>query len=396
MPLPAPSSHAVHWDLDPQVVFLNHGSFGACPRVVLEHQHQLQRELEREPVRFLHRELETRLDAARAALGQLLVADPDDLAFVPNATAGVNTVLRSLPLQPGDELLVTDHEYNACRNALDHVAQRAGARVVVAHVPFPLGSADQVHAAVLAAATERTRLLLIDHVTSPTGMVLPIQPIIAALAARGIDTLVDGAHAPGMIPLDLGRLGAAYYTGNCHKWLCTPKGSAFLHVRRDRQDHIRPLAVSHGANSPRTDRSRFRLEFDFTGTCDPTPWLCIPAAIQFLSGLLPGGLPGLQHHNRDLALRGRALLCEALDLPPPCPADMVGSLASVILPPTESRTRPPLHLDPLQVALWERRQIEIPVMRWPSLGLRLLRISPQAYNSEAQYRWLTKGVEEAL
>lgn len=387
MSLPSPSPFAALWDLDPEIVFLNHGSFGACPRVVLQQQADLRRELERQPVRFLHRDLEGRLDAARAELAAFVGADPDDLAFVANATTGVNTVLRSLSFAPGDELLVTDHEYNACRNALDLTATRTGATVVTAAIPFPLTDAQQVVDAVLAAVTPRTRLLLIDHVTSPTGIVLPIERIVPALAARGIDTLVDGAHAPGMVPLQLRELGVAYYTGNCHKWLCTPKGSALLYVRRDRQDRIRPLAISHGANSPRTDRSRFRLEFDFTGTDDPTPFLCLPAALRCLGSLLPGGIPALMRHNHELAVAGRELLCRRLGSPPPAPTSMLGSLASVLLPPSDE----PLAehgLDALQHRLWQRDRIEVPVMRWPRPALRLLRISPQIYNSLPQYEFL--------
>ncbi len=388
MPLPAPSSFARHWDLDPSIVFLNHGSFGACPRVVLQKQSELRAAMEAEPVRFVHREAEGRLDEARAALAAFVGCHADDLAFVANATTGVNTVLRSLVFAPGDELLVTDHEYNACRNVLDFVAARAGARVVVATIPFPLRSAQQVVDAVLAKATARTKLLLIDHVTSPTGLVLPVAPIVAALRERGVETLVDGAHAPGMVPLQLDALGAAYYTGNCHKWLCTPKGSALLYVRRDRQAGIRPLAISHGANSPRTDRSRFRLEFDFTGTDDPTPFLCVPEALRFLGSLFPGGIAALQAHNHALARRGRERLCAAIGTPPPAPAEMLGSLAAVLLPATSAPTLPPHGLDPLQHALYERHRIEVPVMRWTTPSLRILRISPQAYNSDEQYAYL--------
>jgi len=395
MPAAAPSPFAAHWDLDPEVVFLNHGSFGACPRVVLQHQHELRQRLEREPVRFLHRELEGLLDPVRQELGAFLDADADDLAFVTNATMGVNTVLRSLQFAAGDELLVTDHEYNACRNALELLAGRHGCRIVTAKVPFPVQGPQQVVDAVLGAVSERTRLLLIDHVTSPTGLVLPVAQLVQALAARGIDTLVDGAHAPGMLPLSLRTLGAAYYTGNCHKWLCTPKGSAFLFVRKDRQERIRPLAISHGANSTRTDRARFRLEFDFTGTCDPTPWLVIPTAVRFLASLLPGGIPALQQHNHEMALFGRELLCKALGTPPPAPAGMLGSLASVLLPPSAAPVVPPLGLDPLQVELWDRHHIEVPVMRWPSPALRMLRISPQIYHSRAQYELLASAVAQA-
>ena len=396
MQLPAPSPFASHWDLAPDVVYLNHGSFGACPRVVLQEQQRLRERMEREPVRFMHRELEDLLDGARATLAELVGCNGDDLAFVPNATAGVNTVLRSLQFAPGDELLVTDHEYNSCRNVLDHVAARTGARVVVAAIPFPIDDPQQATDAVLGACSERTRLLLIDHVTSPTGLVLPIAPIVQALAARGIDTLVDGAHAPGMLPLQLEQLGVAYYTGNCHKWLCTPKGSALLYVRRDRQERIRPLQISHGANSPRRDRSRFRLEFDFTGTDDMTPFLCVPTALHFLASLLPGGLPALQRHNHELACAGRDLLCRTLGIASPAPDAMLGSLAAVPLPPSDAPGEPRTGRDPLQVALYDRHRIEVPVMRWERPRLRLLRLSPQIYQSREQHEYLARALASEL
>ncbi|MFN9706314.1 MAG: aminotransferase class V-fold PLP-dependent enzyme [Planctomycetota bacterium] len=373
-------------------MFLNHGSFGACPRIVLQRQQELRAEMEREPVRFVHRELEGRLDEARAALAAFVGGDADDLAFVANATAGVNTVLRSLTFAAGDELLTTDHEYNACRNALDFVADRSGAKVVVAAIPFPLQSPQQVVDAVLAKVTARTKLLLIDHVTSPTGLVLPLAPIVAALRARGVETLVDGAHAPGMLPLDLRTLGAAYYTGNLHKWLCTPKGSALLHVRRDRQRDVRPLAISHGANSPRVARSRFRLEFDFTGTDDVTPFLCVPAALAFRESLLPGGSPALMQRNRALALRARELLCAAIGGAPAAPESMIGGLASALLPPSAEPVVPPFGLDPLQVRLYEQWRIEVPVIRWSQPALRMVRVSPQAYHSEAQHAYLATAL----
>lgn len=389
------SSLAAHWDLDPAVTFLNHGSFGACPRAVLEHQSELRARMEREPVLFLHRELEGLLDEARATLGAFLGADPDDLALVLNATMGVNTVLRSLDFEPGDELLVTDQEYNACRNALEAVAGEFGAHVRIARVPFPLTDPAQVVASITAAITPQTRLLLVDLVTSQTGMVNPIADIVNAMTERGIDVLVDGAHAPGMVPLDLDRLGAAYFTGNCHKWLCAPKGAAVLHVRRDRQAAIRPLIVSHGANSPRTDRSRFRIEADWIGTLDPSPWLCIPTAIDFLRKLFEGGFDGLRAHNRALVLHGRKLLCEALGITPPCPESMIGSLASVPLPDAPPG-KAPLFLDSVQVALFEDHGIEVPVMHWPAPPARLLRISAQAYNHASEYAQLAAVLPRLL
>jgi isopenicillin-N epimerase len=384
-----------HWTLDPAIEFLNHGSFGACPSAILDAQQELRARMERQPVLFLSRELEALLDEARGALATFVDADPDDLAFVPNATTGVNTVVRSLTLARGDELLTTDHAYNACRNAL-RAMERVGVRVVTASVPWPSVTASQVVDAVLGAVTERTRLALIDHVTSPTGLIFPVEALVRALEQRGVDTLVDGAHAPGMLPLSIRRIGAAYYTGNCHKWLCTPKGSAFLHVRRDRQDRILPLAISHGFNSNRTDRSRFRLLFDWGGTDDPTPFLCIPHAIRFLGSLLPGGWPELMKRNRTLALEGRAVLCEALRIPEPAPAEMIGSLAAVPLPDSRGPAPEPGSLyDPLQRTLYERHRIEVPVFTFPEHPRRLVRISAQLYNSRGQVELLARALVEA-
>lgn len=385
------------WTLDPAVTFLNHGSFGACPAAVLEAQRRLVERMEREPVRFLSRELEGLLDAARTELGAFVGAPADDLAFVPNATSGVNAVLRSLAFRGGEEILATDHGYNACRNAVEAVAARSGAGVVVAPVPFPIASADEVVGAVLATATPRTRLAVLDHVTSPTGLVFPIARLVAELAARGIDTLVDGAHAPGMLPLDLGALGAAYYTGNGHKWLCAPKGAAFLYVRPDKQAAIRPLTISHGANSPRADRSRFRLEFDWTGTDDPTAYLCVPEAIRYLGSLLPGGWPEVMARNHARACAARRLLCETLGVAPPSPEAMLGALASVPLPAGTVRpsARSPRR-DPLQDALFERFAIEVPVMTWPEAPRRLIRVSAQLYNTQAEYERLAAALPGLL
>ena len=390
------SELARHWTLDPRVEFLNHGSFGACPRRVLDVQQELRARMERQPVLFLSRELEPLLDEARAALARFVGADPDDLGFVPNATTGVNTVVRSLRLGPGDEVLTTDHAYNACRNAL-RVLEPAGVRVVTAALPWPGVTPAQVIEAVVAAVTPRTRLALIDHVTSPTGLVFPVETLVRALAERGVDTLVDGAHAPGMLPLDVDRIGAAYYTGNCHKWLCTPKGSGFLHVRRDRQDGVLPLAVSHGFNSTRTDRSRFRLLFDWGGTDDPTPFLCIPEAIRFLGSLLPGGWSALMQRNRELALTGRALLCDALGIPQPAPAEMIGSLAAVPLPDSEGPPPPAGSMnDPLQRTIYDRYRVEVPIFVFPRHPRRLVRIAAQLYNSRAQIELLARVLTEVL
>ena len=386
------------WLLDPQVIFLNHGSFGSCPRPVLEFQQRLRERLERQPVQFLARELEELLDQARLELGRFVDADPADLVFVPNATAGVNTVLRSLRFEPGDELLVTDHEYNACRNALNFVAERSGARVVEARVPFPCRSVTQIREAILAHVTPRTRLALVDHVTSQTGMVMPITELGGDLAKRGVELLVDGAHAPGMVPLSMRNVGAAYYTGNCHKWICAPKGAAFLYVRRDRQERIRPLSISHGANSVRRDRSGFQIEFGWTGTFDPSACLSVPEALRCVGSLRPGGWAEVMRCNRELALAGRALLCQALNIEIPCPDECIGTLVSVPIPDAASSEPPasPLYADPLQDQLLRDYNIEVPIVPWPALPKRLLRISAQLYNSLQQYQCLCAALKKTL
>jgi len=279
---------------------------------------------------------------------------------------------------------------------MDYVAGRAGARVVVVPVPFPISAGEVVTAAIVGAVSARTRLALVDHVTSPTGLVFPLAAIVRALAERGVDTLVDGAHAPGMVPVDLESLGAAYYTGNAHKWLCAPKGSAFLWVRRDRQDGVHPLTISHGFNSGRDDRSRFRIEFDWTGTSDPTPFLTIPGALRSIAARLPGGWPAVMERNRTLALEARRTLCAALEVALPSPDDMIGALAAVPLPEATSWTSGRRSDDHLQQALRDRFGIEVPVPLWPAPPRRLVRVSAQLYNRAEQYAGLAAALVTLL
>ncbi len=392
---PEGSPFARFWRLDPEVSFLNHGSFGACPAAVLERQAELRAELEREPVDFLVRSLPARLAEVRARLGPFLGAEPDDLAFVPNATTGVNAVLGSLDLVPGDELLTTTHSYPGCRNALARVAERTGAHLVVADVPFPLGGEEDVVAPVVAAVSPRTRLALLDHVTSPTAVVFPIGRLVAALRDLGVETLVDGAHAPGMVPIDLEGLGAAFYTGNAHKWLCAPKGAAFLHVRRDLRVSVRPAVTSLGFSS-QPSLARFRAEFDWTGTCDPTPWLAIPAALDGVGSLLPGGWPEVMGRNRALALEAREAVGTALGVPPAAPGQMIGSMASVPLPPAAPGSAA-ARLGPQGLGGWLReRGVEAWLYPWPSPGGMLVRVSAQLYNAKEEYGRLGALLADAL
>lgn len=389
------SDLARHWDLEPGLDFLNHGSFGACPRAVLEEQRCLREELERQPVEFFVRRLPRLFDEARQKLAAFVGADPEALVAVTNATTGVNTILRSLDLATGDELLVTDHAYNACRNAIDYTAERNGAAIIVATVPFPVISADEVIEAIVERVTPRTRLALIDHVTSPTGMILPVERIVAALAGRGVETLIDGAHAPGMLPLSLDEMGCAYFVGNCHKWICAPKGAGLLYARGERRERLRPLVISHGANMRRAGRSRYHDEFDWTGTADPTAFLCAPRAIEFMESLVEGGWPEIRRRNRELVLEGRALVARALGVSLPCPDEMIGSLASLPLTDgPQDQPQLPLGEDPLQTRLVREHRIEVPVFPWPAPPARLIRLSAQLYNSRGQYDRLARALRE--
>ncbi len=392
---PATRDHSIHWTLDPDVIFLNHGSFGACPRSVQQYQQALRERIERQPVDFFVRDMEEFLDDARRALAAFVGCRPADLAWVPNITTGVNAVLRSLKFRAGDELLVSNHEYNACRNTLEFVARRDGASVVVAELPFPIDGPEIAHEIIMDAVTEHTRLALLDHVTSQTGLVMPLETLIPALRERSVQTLVDGAHAPGMIEVDIDALGADYYSANCHKWICAPKGAGFLHVRPEHQETIRPAVISHGANSRRRDRSRFLVEFDWPGTWDPSAVLSVPEALQAMESFLPGGWPAVRAHNHELAVAGRRLICEALDVAAPCPQSMLGSLAAVPLPDsTGPESDSPLYGDPLQTELLERWHIEVPLIPWPAHPKRLIRISAQLYNELSHYERLASALHE--
>ena len=397
-----PYSPECPWDFEPGTIYLTHGTFGAAPRPVIEKRAELIRELEANPIRFLSRGYEERLDAARAEVAAFLNADPEGTVVVPNATTGVATVLESLRLRPGDELLTDDHEYNATLNALESVAERARARVVRASFPLPIRHPEETVESLLAAVTPRTRLALVSHVTSPSGLVLPIETIVRELDRLGVDTLVDAAHAPGMLPVDVRALGAAYWTGNGHKWLCGPKSAGALYVREDRRADVRPLVTSHGRNDPRTDRPMLWREFDWQGTLDPSAFLALPQAIRVVGGLHSGGWPAHMAANRDLALAARRRLNEALGLEPIAPESMIGAMASI-------RLREPMDevaSEQLSRHIAAEDRIEVPVGPFPVRAARptpdapptstLLRISAQRYNEPDDYDRLAEALVARL
>ena len=390
---PVPSPYRRHWTLKSGTVFLNHGAFGACPRPVLAAQEKLRREMEAEPVQFLWRRFEEHLEPSRLELARFVGAKPRDVVFVTNATTGVNAVLRSLPFRPGDEILSTSLVYNACRNVLVETARRSRARLVIADVPFPVKSKDEIAEAILARATSRTRIALLDHVTSDSGLILPLTTLISELSARGIETMIDGAHAAGMLPLNIEKLGATYYAANLHKWVCAPKGAALLWVRQDKQSEIQPPVISHGNNRSRPGYSEFQDRFDWPATFDPTAWFCVKDAINWMGKLMPGGWPALRAHNHQMIVAARNHLCERLDVEAPCPASMLGSLATIPLPatfPDEPRRE---KIDAEQARLYDRFSIEVPFSRFGNPHRRWFRISAQIYNSKSEYEYLAEAMD---
>ena len=341
--------------LDPDVVFLNHGSFGACPRPVFEQYQGWQVELEREPVDFLSRErrFPDLIEAAKARLAEYVGTNPNNLVFVPNATSGVNMAARSVPLEAGDEVLASDQEYGALDYLWEHVCSRAGARYV-RRPPDELASA----------LTESTRVLFVSHITSRTALRLPVEELCRAARAAGVLTLVDGAHVPGQIPLDLDALGADVYAGNCHKWLMAPKGAGFLFVRPEHQAWIEPLVVSWGWGEGETFADRLRYE----GTRDPAAYLSVPAAIDFQAD---HDWNAVRERCRGLAERARTEIAALTGVEPQPPQGL--QMVSVPLPDCDPAQ--------LQRRLYDEHRIEIPCALWA--GRPLLRASFQGYNDES-------------
>ncbi|HEY8238313.1 MAG TPA: aminotransferase class V-fold PLP-dependent enzyme [Candidatus Limnocylindrales bacterium] len=385
------------WDFEPGLTFLTHGTFGACPRPIVERRMELIRELEANPIRFYTRDYEERFDAARREVAAFLGADPAGTVIVPNATTGVATVLESLRLRPGDELLTNDHEYNATLNALETVAARAKARVVRVSIPLPIRHPEEVVEAILRGVTPHTRLALISHVTSPSGLVFPIEAIVRELARLGVETLVDAAHAPGMVPVDVDALGAAYWTGNGHKWLCGPKSVGVLVVREDRRTGVLPLVTGHGRNDLRLDRPALWREFDWPGTADTTAFFALPEALRLIGGLQPGGWPAHMAANHALAIAGRQLLNDRLGLEPLAPESMIGAMASIRMPTVLDEDG----ANAIAHSLAAEERIEVPIAVFPVRAARapgappsenLLRISAQRYNELADYELLADAL----
>ena len=391
------------WGLSSEIAYLNHGSFGATPLAVLEHQHSIQRQMEREPVQFMLRDVPEGLWESQKALAEFVHAQPQDIVLMDNATTAVNTVFASLCLNPGDEILFVDQVYGACRKTAEFYAKRWGAICRIISLPSGLTDSDEITQLILKAWSPKTKLLLLDHICSPTGWVLPIEEVVETYERKGVRVLVDGAHALGQIPLDLDALGASYYVANAHKWLCTPKGSALLHVRKNRQQEIRPLVFSHWMDWENTTGhvrySPFQMAFAWNGTRDVSALLSIPFTLEWMSNLHTEGWGGLQKENTNRAKVWRRRLSEILDEPLLCPDSMVGHMGSVLLPqniriPHNSNIPVGQKLSPIWDFLYKEHQIEVVV--FPAEDRQILRFSIETYVTDTDMNRLVDALGTLL
>ncbi|HTL81253.1 MAG TPA: aminotransferase class V-fold PLP-dependent enzyme [Bacteroidia bacterium] len=382
-----------HWSLEQKTTFLNHGSFGATPTAVLEEQRRSRDQMEAQPVRFFIREFEPLWDDARKTTAEFLGTEAGNLVFVTNTTMGVNAVFHSLEFNEGDEILTHDHAYGACLNTLNYYSAKKKFNVCVANIPFPIKNEDEILESLLKGVTPKTKMLFIDHITSASGIIFPVKKIASAFRAKGISVFVDGAHAPGMIDLNIDELDVDYYVGNAHKWICSPKGSAMLYVHPSRQKEIVPLQISH--NYDRTNE--WAKQFFWPGTADYSAYLAVPEAIRFMGTLFPGGWNELRKNNRELTLRGRKMIADALGTELPAPDNMIGHLANILIGKTELPEYGFNNIHPIQEKLFSEYNIEVPIFIFKRSDPKAwVRIACQCYNDISQYEYLAQALKEIV
>lgn len=391
-PQPSPLFH--EWLLRPDIVHLDHGSSGGCPRTIFDAQTALRLQIEQGSPNFFLRHYHTLLSSSKISLANFLHADPANLALLPGTTHAMNAVLQSQQFKAGDELLVTSHAYASTFSLLNAIAERDGAVVTTAQIPLAPSSQQEILDIVLSCVTDKTRFAVIDHIPSRTALIYPIADIVRALDSLEIDVCVDGAHAPGQIPLNLEELNAPYYVASCHKWMCAPRGVGFLYVRKDKLENIKPVVVARTTYNKDTfegEHTKLQHLFDWFGTFDPSAYCVLPELVEWLETLAPGGNEARMKGNHGLAVRARKIVFEAIGLATDegkgwIPEDMIPCMVTVPLPDSKGPINRGI-LD-LQRQLWERFHVEVQVYSFPNWPGRTLRFSCQAHNCLEQYRYL--------
>lgn len=377
------------WNLDKSMVFLNHGSFGACPKYLLEKQNHYRLQMESQPLKFFIRDADELLYNSKKRLGDFLGANPENMAFADNATTAVNIVMKSFPFKECDRILITNQIYPACRNTVYKIAKEKKLFIDEVIIPRIIKSAEEITEEILKFVKPDTVFSLIDHISSLPGVIFPVKQIISQLEEKGIAVMIDGAHAPGMIPLSLDELNPQFYTGNCHKWMCTPKGSAFLYVRKDMQEMIEPIVTSRRYGEINTNLTEFQYNFSWQGTKDISSYLTIADSIDYFENIFPGGWENVMKTNHDLVFKAGKKICEEFDIEQSYPESMIGAIFGI--PFFEESYMPIDKINQrsyLQEQLFHESRVEVMISFYPVAPQRILRISSQIYNTYEQYLYL--------
>ncbi len=394
--LPKYSPLIENWNLDTNIVYLNHGSFGATPKKVLQAQQAIQAEMEAEAIDFFVDKLPTYIDESKTALAAFVGTSSNNIVFTPNTTTGVNTIFNSIACKPGDEWLVTNHTYGACVHAAKHYTHRNGATITTAQIPFPLQTDDEILDAIAAAITSKTTLALIDYITSATATIFPVKKIIELLHSKNIEVLIDAAHAPGMVDLNIDELKADYFVANCHKWICSPKGSAFIYVAPQYQSKIHPLIISHYNDTAEGTAAHWSNQFMFDGTHDYSAYITVKDAILEMQNIAKLDWAGIRNANHELVWTGANKIADAFDVKLPTPKHMVGTICNIPVLNGQLLQHKYMGKTELKQKLFDEFSIEVPLIIFPSAPTQWIRISAQLYNNMDQYDYLTDCLKKLM
>lgn len=395
MNIPSPSPLFSEWSLDPELVFLNHGSFGATPNYILDRQREYVRELESSPVEFSVRSMYPLYYEAKKSLANFVGTSENNIYFVPNTTIGVNHILHNIR-DENKSWLTTNHGYGACLHALEKIGDLKNCQVIKADIPYPIDSEDTILEQIESAILLNTTIALIDYITSATAIVFPIKRIIDLLHSKNIRVIVDAAHAPGMVEFNIDELDADYFIANCHKWICSPKGSAFVYVHPRHQSAHKPVFYSFYNDWDTNNDRHWSNQFIWEGTKDYSAYFAVKDSLEFMPTLIDGGWDAIKKHNRDLAIRGAKYIANKLSVSLPAPESMLGSIVNIPLPDDRIPDIKFNYYSSIKNVLFDKYKIEVPTMFFPSAPQQYVRVSAQLYNSMEQYAYLADSLERII